>query len=46
LESIERAAVAGRQAEQFARRFGAPKLLGCPNDLLERLQLVALLVDE
>ena len=42
----QRTAIAGWQAEQFARCFGDPKLLGCPNDLLERLQLLALLSDE
>ena len=42
----ERTAIARRQTEQFARRFGDPELLGCPNDLLQRLQLLALLSDE
>ena len=41
----QRAAVAGRHAQEFAFCFGLSELLGSPNNLLQRIELSALLVN-
>jgi hypothetical protein len=42
----QRHSVAGRQARQFAISIGCVERIGSPNNFIERMQVIALLIDQ
>ena len=42
----QRHSVAGRQARQFASSIGCAERIGSPNNFIERMQIIALLIDQ
>ena len=42
----QRHSVAGRQARQFASSIGCAERIGLPNNFIERMQIIALLIDQ
>ena len=42
----QRHSVAGRQSRQFSSSIGSAERIGLPNNFIERMQIIALLVDQ